>query len=249
MRLFGLIGYPLSHSFSKKYFTEKFEREAINDCRYELFPLISIDALSSLLQKQPALEGLNVTIPYKKAVLPFLDSVKNIPPGLEACNCIRIKDGKLSGFNTDVIAFEKSLSSLLKPHHKKALVLGNGGAAAAIGYVLKKLGIDFHLVSRAIHDGSTLTYKDLNEEIISECHLVINCTPLGMHPKPDEFPHIPYRYITDKHLLYDLLYNPPVTLFLQKGQERGAVIKNGLEMLELQAEESWKIWNQLAVGS
>jgi shikimate dehydrogenase len=242
MRLFGLIGYPLSHSFSKKYFTEKFETESITDCRYELFPLTSINELPELLSINPELEGLNITIPYKKQILPFLHS-SAIPDGLQACNCIQIKNGKLIGYNTDAIGFEKSITPLLQPHHTKALVLGNGGAAEAIVFVLKKLGIAFDIVSRKIHNGSTLTYNDISERIINDSTVIINTTPLGMYPKEDDSPDIPYQFISDKHLLYDLVYNPAKTLFLQKGKERGATIKNGEEMLALQAEESWKIWN------
>lgn len=242
-RLFGLIGYPLTHSFSKQYFTKKFEKEGIKDCRYELFPLASIRELEFLLQQHTDLEGLNITIPYKKEVLAYLDSSENIPVDLEACNCIRIRNGELEGFNTDTFGFEKTISPLLKPHHKKALILGNGGATAAVGYVLKKLGIDFHIVSRKIHDGSTLTYDDLNEEMMRTSQVIINSTPLGLYPDTSTFPPIPYRYITDQHLLYDLVYNPAQTVFLQKGEERGAMIKNGEEMLVVQAEESWKIWN------
>jgi len=242
MRLFGLIGYPLSHSFSKKYFTDKFESEGIAGCFYELFPLPTIEALPPLLQKYPELEGLNVTIPYKLQVLAYLDESK-IPAGLNACNCINITGGRLTGYNTDVTGFELSLLPLLRSWHKKALVLGNGGATAAVVFVLKKLGIDFDIVSRKKHDHSTLTYRDINKKIIADCYLIINTTPLGMQPDTGSCPDIPYQFITDRHLLYDLVYNPAKTLFLQQGEERGAAIKNGEEMLILQAEESWRIWN------
>lgn len=243
MRVFGLIGYPLSHSFSKKYFTDKFEREGIAGCLYELFPLPTIEALLPLLQKQPELEGLNVTIPYKQQVLAYLDESK-IPAGLNACNCINITGGRLTGYNTDVTGFELSIIPLLKSWHKKALILGNGGATAAVVFVLKKMGIDFDIVSRKKHDHSTLTYRNINKKIIADCSLIINTTPLGMHPDTGSCPDIPYQFITDRHLLYDLVYNPAKTLFLQKGEERGATIKNGEEMLVLQAEESWRIWNE-----
>ncbi len=242
MRLFGLIGYPLSHSFSKKYFTEKFEKEEITECRYDLFPLKTIQELSILLQQQPELEGLNITIPYKKKVFSFLDT-SHIPEGIDACNCINITDGKLAGYNTDVTGFEKSLKPLLKTFHKKALVLGNGGATAAVIYVLQKLNIQFEIVSRKKHSGSAFTYSDLDKSIMTENLLIINTTPLGMFPETDTCSDIPYQFITEKHLLYDLVYNPAKTLFLQKGEERGATIKNGEEMLILQAEESWRIWN------
>ena len=243
MRLFGLIGYPLSHSFSKKYFTKKFEQEELTDCRYELFPLASINELPGILHKHPELEGLNVTVPYKRQVLSFLDSSNNIPAGVNACNCIHIKYGKLVGYNTDVIGFEKSFTPLLKPHHKKALVLGNGGSSAAVVYVLKRLAIDLIIVSRELHNNSSLTYKDIDERMMKECNVIINTTPLGMSPNENSCPPIPYQFISKDHLLYDLVYNPAKTLFLQKGEERGAAIKNGEEMLMLQAEESWRIWN------
>ncbi len=243
MRLFGLIGYPLSHSFSKKYFTEKFEQEGLTDCQYELFPIKSINELKQILKHSQGIEGLNVTVPYKQLVLRHLTSTINIPEGVRACNCIKIKKDRLFGFNTDCIGFEKSFVPLIKPHHKKALVLGNGGSAEAIVFVLKRMGIDFALVSRTIHDGSMLTYKDVTEKIIKEHSIIINTTPLGMYPDSAACPDIPYQFISDKHLLYDLIYNPAKTLFLQKGEERGAAIKNGEEMLVLQAEESWRIWN------
>ena len=242
MRLFGLIGYPLSHSFSEKYFTEKFEEEQITECRYSLFPIKTIDELPILLRNNPELEGLNITIPYKKQVLPFLDA-SNIPDGLDACNCINITGGKLVGYNTDVTGFEKSLKPLLKSYHKKALVLGNGGATAAVAFVLRKLGISFDIVSRKIHDGSTFTYKEIDKKVIVENSVIINTTPVGLYPNTEACPDIPYEFIGESHLLYDLVYNPAKTLFLQKGEEKGAVIKNGEEMLALQAEESWRIWN------
>lgn len=242
LRTFGLIGFPLSHSFSQKYFTAKFEREGITGCSYSLFPLRSVDELFPLLQSHPGLEGLNVTIPYKKLVLPLLDTIA-LPEGLEACNCIRIRDGKLTGYNTDCIGFEQSLLPLLQPHHRKAMVLGNGGAAEAVLYVLKKLGIATELVSRSIHGGSTLTYDGITETNMRECTLIINTTPLGMYPATDQCPRIPYHELTEAHLLYDLVYNPAKTLFMQQGEARGATLKNGEEMLVLQAEESWRIWN------
>ena len=242
MRLFGLIGYPLSHSFSEKYFTEKFEEEQITECRYSLFPIKTIDELPILLRNNPELEGLNITIPYKKQVLPFLDA-SNIPEGLDACNCINITGGKLVGYNTDVTGFEKSLNPLLKSYHKKALVLGNGGATAAVAFVLRKLGISFDIVSRKIHDDSSFTYKDIDKKMIEENSVIINTTPVGLYPNTEACPDIPYEFIGESHLLYDLVYNPAKTLFLQKGEEKGAIIKNGEEMLALQAEESWRIWN------
>ncbi len=243
MRLFGLIGYPLSHSFSKKYFTEKFAAEGIDNCQYGLFSLAAISELQGLLSAHPELEGLNVTIPYKKQVTDFLD-LRAMPAGLAACNCIRIQNGKLTGYNTDVIGFEQSLLPLLKPHHTKALVLGNGGAADAVLFVLDKLKIRYDVVSRSMHKGATLTYNDLDEAIIDSSTVIINTTPLGMYPDVNECPRIPYQYLSAQHLLYDLVYNPAKTLFLQRGEDMGAMIKNGQEMLVLQAEESWRIWNE-----
>ncbi len=243
MRLFGLIGYPLSHSFSKKYFTEKFEQEGLTDCRYELFPIAAINELPEILIKHPDLEGLNVTVPYKRQVISFLHSSNNISADIDACNCIHIKEGKLVGYNSDVIGFEKSFTPLLKRHHKKALVLGNGGATAAVVFVLKKLAIDLIIVSRELHDNSSLVYKNIDEKLMKECSIIINTTPVGMYPNEKSCPSIPYQFISEKHLLYDLVYNPAKTLFLQKGEELGATIKNGKEMLIQQAEESWKIWN------
>lgn len=243
MRLFGLIGFPLSHSFSEKYFTKKFEQEQLTGCRYELFPIASITELPGILNRYAELEGLNVTVPYKRQILSFLHSANNIPASVGACNCIHIKDGKLVGYNTDVTGFEKSFTPLLKSRHNKALVLGNGGAAAAIIFVLKKLAIDFIIASRVLHSNSALVYKDIDEKLMKEYNIIINTTPLGMYPDLTTCPDIPYRFIEENHLLYDLVYNPAKTLFLQKGEERGAAIKNGEEMLILQAEESWRIWN------
>jgi shikimate dehydrogenase len=243
MRLFGLIGYPLSHSFSKKYFTEKFAREGIAGCAYELFPLTTINELEDLLSANPQLQGLNVTIPYKQQVLPYVHSREGIPEGMGACNCIRISEGRLYGFNTDTIGFEKSFSPFLRPWHQKALVLGNGGAALAVVHVLKKLAIEYKIVSRQLREGSALTYADLTKETIEEHTVIINTTPLGTYPNIHDCPPIPYDHITQHHFLYDLVYNPERTLFLQKGQERGGQIHNGYDMLVIQAEESWKIWN------
>ena len=243
MKCYGVIGYPLSHSFSKKYFAEKFKQESITDRSYETFPLKTINELKELLTQHPDLLGLNITIPHKRSVLPYLTDATNIPAGLNACNCIRIIGEKIIGHNTDVIGFENSLLPLLKTNHTHALILGNGGAAEAVKFVLQKLNISYKIVSRKIHEASHLTYADLDEKIIKENGLIINTTPLGTFPDINECPYIPYQYLTAAHLLFDLVYNPEKTLFLQKGEEHGASIKNGYEMLVLQAEESWKIWN------
>ncbi|HPG11222.1 MAG TPA: shikimate dehydrogenase [Chitinophagaceae bacterium] len=244
MRLFGLIGYPLSHSFSKKYFTEKFQKKGLPDCSYELFPLTDITELPGLINDKPGLSGFNVTVPYKQQVIAYLDDKTNIPASLNACNCVKIINNKLVGFNTDTIGFEKSILPLLKSHHKKALVLGSGGAAAAVVFVLQKLNIKYKIISRGKHGNDMLSYKDLNEAIIRSHHVIINTTPLGMYPNVGSFPGIPYEFITKDHLLYDLVYNPAKTEFLKKGEVRGAAIYNGEQMLVLQAEESWRIWSK-----
>ncbi len=245
MKYYGIIGFPLTHSFSKKYFTEKFQQQNIMDCSYECYPIHSINELHELVKQNPNLLGLNITIPYKQVVLPLLSDASNIPAGLNACNCIKIEGEKLTGHNTDITGFERSVLPLLKKHHTHALILGNGGAAEAVKYVLQKLNISCKVVSRRIHDGSAFTYADLNAAIIEENLLIINTTPLGTFPKTGECPDIPYQYLNAQHLLFDLVYNPAKTLFLQKGEEQGAAIQNGYEMLVIQAEESWKIWNEV----
>jgi shikimate dehydrogenase len=242
MRRFGLIGYPLTHSFSKKYFTEKFDREGWTDCIYENFPIASVDDLKGVLKSHPDLEGLNVTIPYKQLVLGQLDSYRETLP-VAACNCIKISRGRTTGYNTDIIGFEQSLLSHWQPHHKKALILGNGGATEAVRYVLGKLGIQYQIVSRQLHAGSTLVYGDLTLDSIRDHLLIINTTPLGMFPATGDCPPIPYEGIGPAHYLFDLIYNPEKTLFLKQGEDRGARISNGASMLVLQAEESWRIWN------
>lgn len=242
MKLYGLLGKTLKHSFSKTYFTEKFAALNIADCRYENFELKSINELPELLANNPSIKGLNVTIPYKEDVIQFLDEKSEVVQKINACNCINIIHGKLIGYNTDVFGFEQSLLPFLKPHHKKALILGTGGAAKAVQYALKKLSISFQNVSRSKSD-NTATYEELNKSILQDHTLIINTSPLGMYPKMDEAPPIPYEFLTSQHLLFDLIYNPEKTLFLKKGEDRGAEIANGKEMLLLQAEESWRIWN------
>lgn len=242
MRRFGLIGYPLSHSFSLQYFTDKFQQLHIADCKYENFALRNISELNALLKQHPDLAGLNVTIPYKELVIPFLSHKSEVVEKIGACNCIKIDNGELFGHNTDVTGFEISLKEKLQSYHKKALVLGTGGAAKAVHFVLDKLGIAWQEVSRTA-SAKILTYQQVNAAILKEHLLIINTSPLGMHPKTDEYPLLPYGSLTSQHYLFDLIYNPEKTLFLQKGEEMGATIKNGLDMLVIQAEESWKIWN------
>jgi len=247
MKKFGLIGYPLSHSFSQKYFSEKFGKEKIADCVYENFSLPSINLLPAILANQPDLKGLNVTIPYKEQVIPFLHFSNEVVKQIGACNCINIQDGKLSGFNTDVYGFEQSLKTSLRPFHAKALILGTGGASKAVAYVLEKAGIDYKLVSRNPVQGSEkyIGYEQITHSIISSYTLIVNTTPIGMYPHIDQCPPLPYHFLSSNHYLFDLIYNPAKTLFLQKGEEHGAIIQNGSDMLIIQAEESWKIWNNL----
>lgn len=242
--LYGLIGFPLSHSYSKKFFQKKFEQEGITDCNFENFPIQSIDKLNNILQDYHSiLKGLAVTIPYKQQVLEMLDDSKNIPDDINACNCIKIVDGKLIGYNTDWVGFEKSFVPLLKQNQKSALVLGSGGAAVAVCFVLKRLGITYKIVSRSMSNTDTLTYNQLTEKIIRQHTIIINTTPVGTFPNSNEFPLIPYTSITPEHYLFDLVYNPEKTKFLEKGEEMGAVIKNGADMLAFQAIENWNIWN------
>lgn len=242
MRRFGLLGYPLSHSFSQKYFTEKFAQLGLTDCVYENFSLPTIQELSVVLQEKTDLCGFNITIPYKKQVLSFLDEVSPVVAEIGACNCVQIKAGKLTGYNTDVVGFEQSLKPFLQLHHTKALVLGTGGASAAVEYVLRKLGITVQHVSRVASDNA-IAYEQVDEKILSTHHLLINTTPLGMYPKVTECPDLPYRFLTLQHHLYDLIYNPAETQFLSNGKAQGATTQNGQEMLIGQAEESWRIWN------
>ena len=245
MRTFGLIGYPLSHSFSPAYFAEKFAREGILDCTYKAFPIESIEELPALLSNTPELEGLNVTIPYKKQVIRYLNESSEAVKQMAACNTIKIKDGILKGYNTDVTGFEKSLKPNLTAGHTKALVLGTGGAAAAVEYVLNNLNIDFLFVTRNSKSGSRhINYDDVTGNLLKDYKLIINTTPLGMYPSVNECPAIPYQNLSTGHYLYDLVYNPAETLFLKNGAKNGAVIKNGADMLVIQAEESWKIWNE-----
>jgi shikimate dehydrogenase len=242
MKQFGLIGYPLGHSFSKKYFEEKFVTQNLQGCSFELFPIEKVEDFTEIISNNKNLQGLAVTIPHKETVMPLLTEISDAAKVIGAVNCIKITDGKTIGYNTDVIGFEKSLLPLLQQHHTKALVLGTGGASKAVQYVLKKLTIPFLLVSRNKSD-DTITYENISAEIMQTHTLIINTTPLGMTPNEEGFVDIPYRLLTSKHLMYDLIYKPEKTLFLQKGEAQGCTIKNGFEMLILQAEANWGIWN------
>ncbi|MEZ5017416.1 MAG: shikimate dehydrogenase [Flavipsychrobacter sp.] len=239
---YGLVGYPLSHSFSPQYFERKFIQLNIHAC-YKLFPIKDISSIVQVLNEEPGLLGLNVTIPYKEAVIPFLDEVEEAALEIGAVNCIKISNKKLVGFNTDAIGFTNSLKNILQPQHTNALILGTGGASKAIAYALKKMQIPYTFVSRRKKNNEGINYGDLDKHTIDNHRLIINTTPLGMHPYIDTEPLLPYQYITKEHLLYDLIYNPTTTRFLTHGITKGASIKNGLEMLELQAEASWNIWH------
>lgn len=240
---FGLIGKNIDYSFSHKYFSEKFKSEGFPHT-YENFDLKTIDEFPQIIKSTKNLKGVNVTIPYKEAVIPFLDKLNKKAKKIGAVNTIKISNkGKLIGYNTDCYGFQKSIKPFLKAHHKKALILGTGGASKAIVYALNKLNIDFSYVSRHKSKKENFTYDELNENIISNHQIIINCTPLGTHPNINECPDIPYDGITNQHLLFDLIYNPDETKFLTIGKLKGASIINGLKMLELQAEKAWQIWN------
>jgi shikimate dehydrogenase len=241
-KTFGLIGRSLRHSFSPTYFQSKFEKEGINDCSYFAFELSEISKFCELLLSEKNIYGLNVTIPYKESILPFLDELSDNARQIGAVNTIKFENGKTIGHNTDVIGFEKSLLPLLKKYHHHALILGTGGAAKAVEFVLKKLKISYQYVSRN-KTKNTFSYEDLTKEILDKHTVIINTTPLGMHPDVDTYPNIPFEFLNESHLVFDLIYNPAETRLMALAKERGATVKNGLEMLEIQAEESWKIWN------
>lgn len=247
MQKYGLVGYPLKHSFSIGYFNEKFSSEKI-EAEYINFEIPDINNFPEIIEANPNLHGLNVTIPYKEKVIPYLDELDKQAAAIGAVNVIKIirnKGGKpkLIGYNSDIIGFTQSIQPLLQSHHKKALILGTGGASKAVFHGLKNLGIEAKFVSRTARFGM-LTYEELNAEIIKEYTVIVNCTPVGMYPKVDACPDIPYEAITSEHLLYDLFYNPNITLFMKKGEAKGAVTKNGLEMLLLQAFAAWEIWQK-----
>ncbi len=250
MELYGLLGYPLGHSFSAKYFADKFEREHIKAI-YQNFEYPTVEEAMQYLLCQTNLKGFNVTIPYKQAVMPYLERLTPEAQEIGAVNVVRVEDApnlpsgkRLIGYNSDVVGFSDSICPLLrKDVHKKALVLGTGGASKAVVYGLKQMGITPTYVSRRPSEGQ-LSYADLSAEVMAEYKVVVNCSPVGMYPKVDACPNIPYEYLTPDHLLYDLVYNPLETLFMKRGLEQGAVVKNGLEMLHLQADAAWKMWHE-----
>ena len=247
MRNFGLIGFPLSASFSKQFFTDKFTNEDIKDCKYRLHPIPSASNVLDLIEADPLLCGLNVTIPHKVSVMPYLTELDVAAEKIGAVNCIAVDQTgdkpRLKGYNTDVYGFEKSLKPLLKPHHTKALIFGDGGAAQAVKYVLNQLQIPFISVVRNAQANAVL-YSSVTKGVLEEYTILVNTTPLGMFPNVDAYPPIPYQHLTEKHLAYDLVYNPEETEFLAKVRAEGGTVKSGLEMLHLQAERSWEIWNQ-----
>lgn len=239
---FGLIGKNISYSFSKNHFSEKFENEEL-DYSYENFDIEDISKFPSIIKNNPDLLGLNVTIPYKESVIPYLDELDPVSKEIGAVNTIKIESsGKLKGFNTDYYGFENAIKPLLKPHHKRALILGTGGASKGVTYGLKNLNIPFDFVSRHYNGNAKFIYSDLSDNIIESYQIIVNCTPIGTHPNVNECPDIPYDGLTREHLLFDLIYNPIQTKFLICGEIKGATISNGFRMLELQAEKSWDIW-------
>ncbi len=246
MKKYGLLGFPLTHSFSKQHFTEKFRRENI-DSSYENFEIDNISKFPGIIKNNPEIIGLNVTIPYKEQVIPFLNELNESAREVGAVNTIKVSRTAsgiyLNGFNTDTYGFENSLKPLLQPWHNKALILGTGGASKALKYVLKKLGIEYLSASIEELKENEIRYENIDAQMIQEHLLIINATPLGTYPKTEAFAPIPYEFIGEKHLLFDLVYNPEVTQFLAKGKEKGAAIKNGYEMLLGQAEKSYEIWN------
>ena len=249
MNTYGLIGYPLGHSFSRKFFTEKFEKEGI-DAQYLNFEIPSIEEFPNIIKNNPTLKGLNVTIPYKQQVMQYLDDISEEAKAIGAVNVVKCQLSTvncqlhLTGYNSDVIGFVNSIKPLLKPHHKKALILGTGGASKAIHYGLtKKLSMETLFVSRTAREGM-ITYEEVTSEVLKEYEVIVNCSPVGMYPHVDECPALPYEAMNESNLLYDLVYNPLETLFMKKGAAQGATVKNGLEMLHLQAIASWEFWEK-----
>ena len=242
MQQYGLIGFPLGHSFSRRFFNEEFFPQEGIDAEYLNFEIEDVHQLPDVLRAHPMLRGLNCTIPHKQAVIPLLDAISPEAAEIGAVNVIRVRDGRMKGYNSDIIGFMDSIRPLLKPFHKRALVLGSGGASRAVWVGLMRLGLSPTQVSRRGGD-NVLSYADLTPEVMAEHTVIVNCSPLGMFPHIDTCPDIPYQLLTERHLLYDLVYNPEVTLFMRHGRRRGAIVKNGLEMLRLQALASWKFWN------
>lgn len=241
----GLIGKKLGHSFSKKYFEDKFNKLNLANCSYSNFELEAIELFPEFLKTNNCLNGLNVTVPYKESVIPYLNELSEEAGQIGAVNCIKIVNGKTKGYNTDSYGFRMSIKPFLEPKHSRALILGTGGSSKAVAYALKQIGVQYYFVTSSSGKKQTNTffYSELNPVILSQFLMIINCTPIGMFPNVNDFPAIPYDCITGNHLVYDLIYNPEQTLFLSKCREKGAITINGYSMLQLQAEKSWEIWN------
>ncbi len=242
MKRYGLIGYSLGHSFSERYFAEKFRKEGIAGCSYDNMPLENIGSLPELIASRPGLCGFNVTIPYKEAILPYLTGIDPLAAEIGAVNCVKIEGGELTGYNTDAYGFRRALLEFLKGQRPRALVLGSGGVSKAVTFVLKELGMEYLMVSRSQTAGH-ITYEEVNSAKIYDYPLIINTTPVGTFPDINSCPDIPYEAISTRNFLYDMIYNPPLTFFLERGQSQGARIVNGSGMLAYQAEKSWEIWN------
>lgn len=242
--LFGLLGKHIAYSFSRGYFKDKFKALKLSDHYYTNFDIPTIEDFPKIIKQYPNLKGMNVTIPYKEDVIPYLDDLHKKAKKIGAVNTIKIKkDGSLKGYNTDCYGFKKSIKPYLKKHHKKALILGTGGASKAIAFVFEELDIDYKFVSRKPKNDKSISYQDLSEKIMKSHPIIVNCTPLGTYPKIEDCPDIPYKYVSKDFLLFDLIYNPSETTFLKLGRLQGAQIANGYKMLEFQAEKAWKIWN------
>ena len=240
---FGLVGKDISYSFSRGYFTKKFSDLGLNTYSYENFDFQAIEEITDVLKNNTDIKGMNVTIPYKQEVMPFLSELDQEAEKIGAVNTIQFTENGLKGFNTDAYGFKNAMAPFLKPHHKKALILGTGGASKAVAYVLGELGISYVFVSRRAGDNK-ITYNQVTEDILKEHTILVNCTPLGTHPNIEERPSLPYEYLSDQHFLFDLIYNPEKSAFLTAGEAKGAQISNGLRMLELQADRSWQIWQE-----
>jgi shikimate dehydrogenase len=244
-KIFGLLGKNISYSFSRGYFAKKFEVLDLKKHEYKNFDIQDIADFPSIIKKELFLKGMNVTIPYKEEIIQHLDILDKTAKEIGAVNTIKFtKRGNLKGYNTDVVGFENSISPYLNTHHKFALILGTGGASKAVAYALKKNKIQYKFVSRNPFGKEQISYEDLTKDVVSKYHVIVNCTPIGTSPDIHLSPNIPYQFLTAQHLLFDLIYNPEISAFLAKGKEKGASIKNGYEMLEMQAEESWRIWNE-----
>jgi shikimate dehydrogenase len=244
-KVFGLLGKNISYSFSRGYFSKKFELLDLKKHEYKNFDIQNIVDFPAIIKSETFLGGMNVTIPYKEEVIPYLDTLDKTAKEIGAVNTIKFtKRGNLKGYNTDVVGFENSILPFLKEHHKYALILGTGGASKAIAFALKKNNLKYKFVSRNPSRRNEISYPELTEEVLNKYHVIVNCTPIGTSPNIHISPNIPYQFLTEKHFLFDLIYNPAISAFLAKGKERGAGVKNGYEMLEMQAEESWRIWNE-----